>query len=243
MALVELVDVAVSFPLYGLGAHSLKRRLAAAATGGRIGTHTGVTVIEALRNISLKLRDGDRLGIVGHNGSGKSTLLRTLAGVYPPDKGSYSRQGAISSFIDPTLGIEVDATGYENMYILGLLRGLRTHTIRASMREIAEFSGLGDYLEMPVRTYSTGMIMRLAFSIATSSQPEILLMDEWLAVGDAEFQQRAEARLQEVLANTGILVLASHSAELVNRECTSIVELSHGEIARWILPSRASSPT
>jgi lipopolysaccharide transport system ATP-binding protein len=206
----------------------LKQTLASAATGGRIGRETGVAVIEALRDISLDLKEGDRLGVIGHNGAGKSTLLRTLAGVYPPTRGRYARTGTISSLIDPMLGIEMDATGYENITIRGLILGISHREMATLIPEIAEFSGLGDYLEMPVRTYSTGMLMRLGFSIATAVRSDILLMDEWMSVGDAEFKQKAEERLRKIVSNTGILVLASHSPELIERECNRVIELSHG---------------
>lgn len=231
MALLSLNGVSVDFPVYGANAISLKTTLTAAATGGRIGRDTGVTVIQALRDITFELRDGDRLGLVGHNGAGKSTLLRTLAGVYPPSRGTIQCEGTISSLIDPMLGIEMDATGLENISLRGLIMGLSAAQIRGLIPEITEFSGLGGYLSMPVRTYSTGMLMRLAFSIATCVRSDILLMDEWLSVGDAEFRCKAEERLREIVDEAGILVLASHSYELIARECNKVLELSHGTIS------------
>lgn len=230
MPRVLLTDVSLDYPIFGAKAYSLKTSLTAAATGGRIGRETGVAVVQALRDISLDLREGDRLGIIGHNGAGKSTLLRVIAGVYPPSRGIVRLTGTVGSLIDPGLGIEMEATGYENIRIRGLIAGMRLATIRSITPRIAEFSGLGDYLSMPVRTYSTGMVMRLSFSIATAIRADILVMDEWLSVGDAEFRSQAEERLQEVVANTGILVLASHSPALIARECTRRIELSHGTI-------------
>jgi lipopolysaccharide transport system ATP-binding protein len=228
MALVQLEQVSVEYPIYGTHAHSLKTTLASAATGGRIGYHTGVTVIQALKDITLTLRDGDRLGVVGHNGAGKSTLLQTIAGVYPPTSGRLRREGTVSSLINPMLGMEMDASGYENIMIRGLIIGLNRRTILKLTPDIAEFSGLGDYLDMPVRTYSTGMMMRLGFAIATAVRTDILLMDEWLSVGDSDFRQQSEDRLREIVANTGILVLASHSPDLIARECNCVAELAHG---------------
>jgi lipopolysaccharide transport system ATP-binding protein len=228
MAFVQLEQVSVEYPIYGTHAHSLKTTLASAATGGRIGYHTGVTVVQALRDITLTLRDGDRLGVVGHNGAGKSTLLQTIAGVYPPTCGTLRREGTVSSLINPMLGMEMDASGYENIMIRGLIIGLNRRTILKLTPDIAEFCGLGDYLDMPVRTYSTGMMMRLGFAIATAVRTDILLMDEWLSVGDADFRQQSEDRLREVVANTGILVLASHAPDLITRECNCVVELAHG---------------
>lgn len=228
MAFICLDKVSVEYPIFGAHAHSLKTTLASAATGGRIGHHTGVTVVQALREITLELQDGDRLGVVGHNGAGKSTLLQTIAGVYPPTTGTYRRVGTVSSLINPMLGMEMDASGYENIMIRGLIIGLNRRTIQKLTPDIAEFSGLGDYLDMPVRTYSTGMMMRLGFSIVTAVRSDILLMDEWLSVGDAEFRHQAEERLRHVVANTGILVLASHSPDLIDRECNRVMELCHG---------------
>ena len=232
MASLQLVDVSVEFPIYGADAASLKKTLVSAATGGRIGRDAGVTVVQALRDVSLDLGDGDRLGVVGHNGAGKSTLLQTLAGVYPPSRGRYRCQGSINSLVNPTLGIQPEATGYENITLRGLFLGLDRRTIRKLTPEIAEFSGLGDYLAVPVRTYSTGMMLRLAFAITTSVPADILLMDEWLSVGDAEFRQQAESRIRALVARSGILVLASHSRDLIARECNRVVELAHGAVVR-----------
>ncbi|MEX1075301.1 MAG: ABC transporter ATP-binding protein [Pirellulales bacterium] len=232
MTMIMLDEVSVDYPVFGADGESLKKTLTAAATGGRIGRGTGITVVEALRHITLELRDGDRLGVVGHNGSGKSTLLQTLAGVYPPTRGSYIHSGSIASLVNPMLGIEREATGFENIMIRGLVVGMNRRTIRRLTPEIAEFSGLGDYLHMPVHTYSTGMLMRLAFSITTSVRADILLMDEWLAVGDAEFRQQAEERIRALVSQSGILVIASHSAELIARECNRVIELAHGLVVR-----------
>jgi lipopolysaccharide transport system ATP-binding protein len=232
MALLAFESVSVDYPIFGADAASLKTTLTSAATGGRIGRDTGVTVVEALRDISFELRDGDRLGLVGHNGAGKSTLLQTLAGVYPPTRGRYSREGSLASLVNPMLGIEREATGYENIMIRGLVLGLGRRTIRELTPSIAEFSGLGDYLHIPVHTYSTGMMMRLAFAITTCVRADILLMDEWLSVGDVEFRRVAEERIREMVSQSGILVIASHSADLIARECNRVIELSHGAVVR-----------
>lgn len=223
-------NVAVNFPIYGAGAASLKKTLAASVTGGRFGKETGVTVVQALSDINLELKSGDRLGLIGHNGAGKSTLLRTLAGVYEPSAGEFKREGTVSSLIDPSLGIEADATGIENIMLRGLVMGLSKKEIDARIPEICEFSGLGQYVNMPVRTYSTGMMMRLAFSISTSVEADILLMDEWLSVGDADFTEKAEKRMRDVVSKSGILVLASHSPALIAKECNMVVKLSHGRL-------------
>jgi lipopolysaccharide transport system ATP-binding protein len=232
MAMIALDNVSIEYPIFGADAASLKKTLTSAATGGRFGRDTGVTVIEAVRDVSFELRDGDRLGIMGHNGAGKSTLLQTLAGVYPPTRGRYRREGTLASLVNPMLGIEHEATGYENIIIRGLVLGLGRRTIQKLTPDIAEFSGLGDYLHMPVHTYSTGMMMRLAFAVTTSVRSDILLMDEWLSVGDADFRERAETRIRDLVASSGILVIASHSRDLIVRECNRMIELSHGEVIR-----------
>lgn len=230
MPYISLKNVGVNFPIYGAGANSLKKTLASSVTGGRFGMETGVKVVQALSDINLELKAGDRLGLVGHNGAGKSTLLRALAGVYEPSSGDFVRRGAVSSLIDPSLGIEGDATGVENIMLRGLVMGLSKKQIDDLAPEIIEFSGLGDYINMPVRTYSTGMMMRLAFSISTSVQADILLMDEWLSVGDAEFTEKAEQRMKDVVSSAGILVLASHSPKLIEKECNRVIHLEHGRI-------------
>ncbi|RUR67411.1 ATP-binding cassette domain-containing protein [Variovorax guangxiensis] len=230
MAFISLKNVSVNFPIYGAGANSLKKTIAASVTGGRFGQETGVNVVQALSNIHLELKSGDRLGLIGHNGAGKSTLLRALAGVYEPSSGEFLRQGSVSSLIDPSLGIEPDATGIENIMLRGLVMGMSKKQLDSLTPDICEFSGLGEYVHMPVRTYSTGMLMRLAFSISTSVEADILLMDEWLSVGDAAFTEKAEQRMKDVVAKSGILVLASHSPDLIAKECNRVIHLEHGRI-------------
>jgi len=229
---VSLKNVSINFPIYGAGATSLKKTIAASVTGGYLGKETGVQVVQALHDISFELKGGDRLGLVGHNGAGKSTLLRALAGVYEPSSGQFVRRGTVASLIDPSLGIEPEATGMENIMLRGLIMGLNKKGIDRLTPSICEFSGLGAYLDMPVRTYSTGMVMRLAFSISTSVQADILLMDEWLSVGDADFTDRAEKRMREVVAHSGILVLASHQPSLIAKECNRVIYLEHGRIVK-----------
>ena len=230
MARISLKNLDVHFPVYGVHAGSLKKRLVSKFTGGQLVADTGMTIVQALNQISLELRDGDRLGLIGHNGAGKTTLLRTLSGIYQPTSGSLYREGVTASLIDPTLGVENDATGLENIMLRGLVMGLSYQEIEDLTPEISEFSGLGDYLNMPIRTYSTGMLMRLAFSISTSVKADILLMDEWLSVGDSTFSAQAEKRMRDRADQTGILVLASHSEELIERECNKVIRLEHGHI-------------
>ena len=180
--------------------------------------------------MSFEFREGDRVGITGHNGSGKSTLLRVLAGVYEPVSGKLTVQGRIASMLSIALGMDGEATGYENIFICGAVLGERPKHMSRVVDEIVEFCELGDYLEMPVRTYSTGMYMRLAFAISTSIPADIILMDEWLSVGDAAFAEKAQARLNKMLEQAKILVLASHSPDLVKQTCNKVIVLDHGSI-------------
>lgn len=232
MASVRLQNVDIDLPVFGQHARSLRRTLVAGATGGRLCREAGRTFIRALQGIDLELRDGDRLGIMGHNGAGKTTLLRVIAGGYPPTRGTVHRDGTVASLIEPAGGIEPSASGWENIVLRGLLLGRRRSELVRARRDIAEFSGLGDFLAMPVTTYSSGMVMRLAFSIVTHFPADIVVMDEWLSAGDADFQRYSQERLRSLVDRSGILVLASHSEETIRRECTRRIELAHGETVR-----------
>lgn len=231
MPSLVLENCSLDLPIYGTINRSLKGSVMATATGGRIASASkNVTVVQALKDISLDIRPGDRVGLLGHNGAGKTTLLRLMAGIYEPTSGRIRVQGRVSSFINLGLGMDQEATGKENILRCGLMFGLEFDEIRRLTPSIGEFSGLGDFLDMPVRTYSSGMSMRLVFSIVTSVHAEILLMDEWLSVGDADFVEHAEARLRNLVDSASILVLASHNEMKVESICNVIVRLEHGEV-------------
>lgn len=201
------------------------------ATGGRIGlTEAGKTIIRSLDKVSLEIAPRERIGLVGHNGAGKSTLLRVLGKVYKPTMGLATINGEIGSLIDISLGIDGEATGIENIYLRAALLGIKKRTIDRELHSIIEFSELGDFIHLPVRTYSTGMHMRLAFAVSTMISPDILLMDEWLSVGDQGFQKKAEERLNNLIERSNVLVIASHSKELIRRCCTRVIWLDHGQI-------------
>jgi lipopolysaccharide transport system ATP-binding protein len=229
---ILLNNVCVDFPIYNsTSERSLKSHLIQAVTGGRVGSNErGYVVVRALENISLSMKEGDRIGLIGHNGAGKSTLLRVISGVYEPTVGSIKVRGRVTSLIDIGLGMDSEATGIENIYLRGALMGFQRRWLSTKINEIAEYSGLGNYLTMPLRTYSTGMQMRLAFSITTLEQPEILIMDEWLTVGDAEFQKKAQQRLHEIVKKSSILVIATHSPELVVKICNRTIRLDRGTL-------------
>ncbi|MFZ4542305.1 MAG: ABC transporter ATP-binding protein [Rickettsiales bacterium] len=223
----------VEFPIYGGKSRSLKNTFIRAATGGLLARDAADrVVIKALNNVSFEFREGDRVGIIGHNGSGKSTLLRTIAGAYEPISGSIDVTGRLATMLSITLGMDTESTGYENIFLRALIMGLTRKQIEPLVGEICEFSELGDYIDMPMRTYSSGMAMRLAFAISTSIPADIVLMDEWMSVGDAEFSGKAQARLRTMLDKARILFLASHDEQLIHRNCNKIMHLDHGEIVR-----------
>jgi lipopolysaccharide transport system ATP-binding protein len=231
MSLIKFTDVSVEFPIFNANSRSLTSRFLNIATGGKLDANSnGLVIVRALSDLNFQFSEGDRVGILGHNGAGKSTLLRTLGGIYKPSRGSAVISGSTGSLIDISLGINPEATGRENIYIRGALLGLTKLEIKTQFDSIVEFSELGDFIEMPVRTYSSGMHLRLAFSVSTIVHPEILLMDEWLSVGDESFRTKAENRLKELVRSTKILALATHSRELVESVCNRAIWLEHGQI-------------
>jgi ABC-type polysaccharide/polyol phosphate transport system ATPase subunit len=189
-----------------------------------------VIEVRALQDFSLKLRDGERIGVLGSNGAGKSTLLKVLAGIYPPTQGRRLVEGRISSLFEISLGFEPDATGWENINYRGFLQGETPRTIKPKMKPIADFSGLGDFLNMPVRYYSAGMMIRLAFSIATAIDPEVLLVDEVLGVGDMAFQAKAQQRMRDMIAKAKIIVVVSHDLDSLSLLCDRAIWMDHGKI-------------
>jgi len=226
---ISVTNLTLRFPVYGVDAKSLKKYLANITVGGRLRSGaTGMTLVTALNSVSLELRAGDRLGLIGHNGSGKTTLLRALSGAYEPDEGTIDVHGRIASLLDLSMGIDPTATGLENIKLRGRIAGLSTREIDAKLDEIAAFTGLGQFLAMPIKTYSAGMQARLAFAVATSVDADILLMDEWIAVGDAEFRDLAEKRLLALVERAGILVLASHDLSLVRQYCNKVMRIEAG---------------
>jgi lipopolysaccharide transport system ATP-binding protein len=229
-------DLTLRFPVYGVDAKSLKKHLAR-TVGGRLGSAHGVTEVTALSNLNLELKAGDRLGLIGHNGSGKTTLLRALSGAYEPDDGQIEVEGRIAALLDLSLGIDPSATGYDNIRLRGRIAGLSAREIEGKMDEIAEFTGLGAFLAMPVKTYSAGMQARLAFAAATAVEADVLLMDEWIAVGDADFQKLAHKRLLDLVERAGILVLASHDLDLLRLYCNKVMRLEGG-VASEVTPIR-----
>jgi len=232
MSTIIVDNVYLNFPIYG-SQRSFRKALFQRATGGFIqhkdATHDRI-VINALCNVSFELVDGDRLALVGPNGAGKSTLLKVLAGVYEPTVGRVMASGTITSLFDMVPGMDVEDTGYESIVTAGLLLGLKRNAIEKAIPEIERFSELGEYLSLPIRTYSTGMITRLGFSLATTLKPDILLVDEGIGAGDARFAERASAKMKDFIGTSNILVLASHSEELIRSLCNKAALLQSGRI-------------
>jgi ABC-type polysaccharide/polyol phosphate transport system ATPase subunit len=242
MARLEFDAVTVQYPLYDVRAKSLRSRLVRISTGGRIeGGAAGVQMVTALRDVSFALADGDAVGLVGHNGAGKSTLLRTMAGVYRPVSGRVLREGRTATVFELGAGMDSELSGYENIQRMGLLLGLGHADIRARMAEIEAFTGLGAFLGLPVRTYSAGMTTRLMFAVATSTRPEILLVDEIFGAGDAEFQEKAAQRMEALIASVRIFVFASHDVTALKRYCRRFLRLEHGQV-REIDPAELAPP-
>lgn len=231
MASIRLERVSVAFPIYNGRSRSLKNRVLAATTGGRIGRDArNHVLIQALDEVSLAFEHGDRVGLMGHNGAGKTTLLRVLAGIYEPLSGKLKVAGNVAPLFDIGLGMDFESTGYENIILRGLYLGLSRSGIRAKTEEIAEFSELGEFLDLPLRTYSAGMYARLAFSISTCIEPEILLLDEGVGIGDSVFLEKARRRLAEFMDRAGIVVLASHQEALLRDMCNKVVLMQHGRV-------------
>ncbi len=230
MAHIQVENVSVDFPLYHGSARSLKKTVFAAASG-RLGEDTRQrVVVQALRNINIDLRSGDRLGLVGTNGAGKTTLLRTIAGIYEPIAGRIRVEGSLNALLDPQLGMNMDLTGRENIMLRGLYNGFNKQQIAAMEADVQDFAELGEFLDLPVRFYSSGMIVRLGFALATCIRPQVLLMDEWFLAGDASFMAKARARLESVVRGADILVLSSHQSGAVLDWCTRVLWMDHGRM-------------
>src|SRR6516225_2324157 len=237
MARINLKDVVLDFPIANASSRSLQLRLFQ-SLGGKLSSHHKTVVVRALDGVSLALGDGDRLGIIGDNGAGKTTLLRVLAGVYLPGEGSATIEGSISSFTDLTLGMDPESTGWENIIFRCAFMGMSFGEAKRLSPAIAEFSGLGEYLNLPTRTYSSGMFLRLAFAISTSVHPEILIMDEMISTFDAQYLEKAQRRLREVVDKANILALASHDMNVIQEICNKVVWLEHGTIEQFGPPER-----
>ncbi|WP_448617634.1 galactan export ABC transporter ATP-binding subunit Wzt/RfbE [Geodermatophilus sp. URMC 65] len=230
MVSIDVHDASVDFPIFDAKSRSLKHTVLGVVGGNVAANARKVVVIEALRGIDLHLQDGDRLALVGHNGAGKSTLLRLLSGIYEPTRGRALVNGRVAPVFDLGVGMDPEISGLENIIVRGLFLGMTRKQMEARVDDIAEFTELGNFLQMPLRTYSTGMRVRLALGVVTSIDPEILLLDEGIGAVDATFLERAKGRLKDLVDRAGLLVFASHSDDLLEQLCTSALWMEHGTI-------------
>ncbi|MCG0999117.1 MULTISPECIES: ABC transporter ATP-binding protein [Acetobacter] len=241
---ISIRDLSLEFPIFHGGARSLKKMLfkrgkAALAssrslrTGGEVRMNRadgGPVYVQALENVSVEIRAGERVGLIGHNGAGKSTLLRVMAGIYMPDAPNVHIRGQVAALLDVNSGMNPELTGRENITLMGRHKGLSTAQIHQLERDVEDFAQLDTFLDLPVRLYSSGMIVRLGFGLATAITPQILLMDEWFMAGDFHFRERAEKRLSSVVNNTDILVITSHALDVLEEWCTRLIWLEGGQI-------------
>lgn len=230
MAFVELDQCSLEIPINGSPSDSLRATVIGSIVGGRILTRGKRSSVGVLEDISLSLRPGTRLGIVGPNGSGKSSLLRLMAGIYEPSSGAIQRSGTIATLFDLSLGLDPDSTGRSNIRLMAIYRKIPLQLVDKFEDEIIDFSELGGFIDLPVRTYSSGMMLRLAFSVSVILKGDIILMDEWLAVGDSAFALKAEEKLMSMVNEASIFAIATHNPDLVHKVCTSAITLREGRI-------------
>ena len=230
MVSIDVRDASVDFPIFDAKSRSLKHTVLGVVGGNVAANERKVVVIEALHNINLHVSEGDRLALVGHNGAGKSTLLRLLSGINEPTSGQALVHGRVAPVFDLGVGMDPEISGLENILVRGLFLGMSRKQMEARVDDIAEFTELGNFLHMPLRTYSTGMRVRLALGVVTSIDPEILLLDEGIGAVDAAFLEKSKKRLAELVERSGLLVFASHSDEFLRELCDTGVWLEHGQI-------------
>lgn len=234
MTIIDLRNVSVDLPVFEMAGRSLKKRLARLGRRNRIARDTdGVVVVRALDDLNLSLQEGDRVGLIGRNGAGKSTLLRVLAGIYPPTSGQIYTRGCVVPLLDISLGMDELSTGRQNVRLRGLLLGMSDAEIQRKTEDIATFTELGDHLDLPLRTYSSGMRLRLAFAVSTAVDADILLLDEVIGVGDSLFMKKAEERMLNLQNRAKIVVLASHSENVIRQMCNKVLWMDRGRIREF----------
>ena len=229
-AAIEVKNVSLDFPLYHTSGRSLKKTLVNTVVRrmGEDSRHR--VVVKALRDITFSLKSGDRLGLIGTNGAGKTTLLRTMAGIYEPYQGTVRVTGTLNAMLDPNLGMNVLLTGRENIMLRGLYGGLTSAEIEQLQEDVRVFAEMDEFINLPVRIYSAGMMVRLGFALATAIKPQVLLMDEWLLAGDAAFMERAKIRLEDMVRGAEILVLSTHNIDAMLDWCTRVIWMEQGRI-------------
>ena len=230
MAFIKLEDVTLDIPIFDSVERSLRTHTINVFTGGKIlNSFNKKMIIRALKEVNLDIREGDAVGLVGPNGSGKSSLLRVISGIYKPTTGSVSVTGELRPLISLGVGLEANLTGIDNIRRLGALYGYKREIIDDQLDQIVSFSGLGDFVELPVRTYSSGMVLRLMFSTLVTGNPDIVVLDEFFSAGDEDFVKKSEKRMETLLDNAKILVFASHSKSLVKKYCNRFIRMDSGK--------------
>lgn len=227
---ISIKNLTIDFPIFGVKSRSLKNKFIQSISGGSIFSENDNLTIRALDNINLDFEEGDRVALVGHNGSGKSTLLRAIASIYEPSNGTVKVNGSIVTLLDIFLGMDDDATGYENIIARGLVMGKTVKEMKSLVHDIVIFSGIGNFVNMPMRTYSSGMAIRLAFATSTCFDADIVLMDEWLSVGDKDFQLKSIARLSKFIKKAKIVIVASHDESFIRKFSNKTINLEHGKV-------------
>lgn len=230
MASIKFTNVDLEFPVYDVSSLSLRKQIVTFATGGLVSSKNGVTKVNALKHVSFEAKDGDSIGIVGHNGAGKTTLLRAIAGIYPPTAGEMQVVGRIGSVFELGAGLDYEVNGKQNIINLLLLHGKSYDYAKNSLHRIVEFTELGDFIDLPIRTYSSGMLLRLMFAVATIEMPEVFLLDEMFSTGDAHFQEKSTKRIEEMMGESSIFVFASHDMTLLKKYCNRFFKMNHGKL-------------
>tara|TARA_B100000989_G_C19448062_1_gene430452 strand:- start:289 stop:1008 length:720 start_codon:yes stop_codon:yes gene_type:complete len=228
---IDIKNLSLEFELFDSSNQSLKKQIINKTVGGFIEQKdSNKTVIKALDNIDFKIKSGDRVGVLGNNGSGKSSLLQVIAGIYEPTSGKIDQNGSLTALIDINQGLDFEATGYENVLLKGILHGHSLEEIKKNLDSIIEFSELGEFINMPIKNYSMGMVLRLAFASSTFKNQNIFVLDEWLSVGDDDFIKKCEIRLKQLIKDSEILVFATHDINLLNKVCNRYIRLDSGKI-------------
>jgi lipopolysaccharide transport system ATP-binding protein len=231
MAHIELNGVTLDYAVYSVRAQSLRNAVMNMAVGGRLlKNQRDVTVVRALSNVTFRVSEGDRLGLIGHNGSGKTTLLKVLAGIYEPTTGMIQIEGKVNSIVAMGLGMDLEAPGTQNIRNMGMLQGMSKREVERRLPSIVEFAELGPFIHMPMKTYSAGMMARLMFAVATDSDADILIMDEWIGAGDLSFFNKAADRMRRMVESAKILALATHDTNLVQRVCNKVCVMNAGQM-------------
>ncbi len=232
MTYIKLKNASISFAIYNSKTRSVRTELFK-AIGGKIHSVDSTVFVDALNSINLEINEGDRVGIIGHNGAGKTTLLKLLSGVYEPTKGACYSKGSVSSLTDITMGMDPDSSGYQNIIMRCILLGMTIKEAKEKVDDVIEFSELREYIDLPMRTYSTGMYLRLAFTISTCIVPDILIMDEMIGTGDASFIEKARLRLMNFISKTKIIVLSSHNMQIIKDICNKGLWMEKGKVIMY----------